>query len=190
MSIGQSGIYVDPPEQTPRAHIEVSPRKQVLHKQLQSNHQNRSREPHTTKERAPKEGKKPQQQIGRKREYTNSRTPKKVLQTHKQNGREREYSGRTIHQQPHNPRADFDTSSSVWKVQLQGTEEEVSLRALQLPEVVREGRADCAITELSPAIAGKYRCVSGRTRGTYEITGKVKCQSWRKYKVNEDDGRQ
>ncbi|XP_071826141.1 Ig-like V-type domain-containing protein FAM187A [Apostichopus japonicus] len=65
--------------------------------------------------------------------------------------------------------ADFDTSS-VWKVQLQGTEEEVSLRALQLPEVVREGRADCAITELSPAITGKYRCVSGRTRGTYEIT--------------------
>ncbi|PIK50074.1 hypothetical protein BSL78_13083 [Apostichopus japonicus] len=55
-----------PPEQTPRAHIEVSPRKQVLHKQLQSNHQTPSREPHTTKERAPKEGKKPQQQIGRK----------------------------------------------------------------------------------------------------------------------------
>ncbi|PIK53180.1 hypothetical protein BSL78_09933 [Apostichopus japonicus] len=38
------------------------------------------------------------------REYTYSRTPKKVLQTHQQNGRKREYTGRTIHQQPHNPR--------------------------------------------------------------------------------------
>ncbi|PIK34222.1 hypothetical protein BSL78_28957 [Apostichopus japonicus] len=63
-----------------------------------------SREPHTTKERAPKEGKKtPTTDRTQKRIHQQPNTEESLTIPQTERTR-REYPGRTIHQQPHNPR--------------------------------------------------------------------------------------